>query len=182
MTRHAPVRTPFTAASTAADVIAGVDLTGRLAVITGASSGIGTETARALASAGADVTLAVRNTQAGTETAERITASTGNRRVRVLWVPKTCATWPDAPLAARSAPPARAWDDLRLVGLRLVFLIVTRGISLLGLSRREWWWKDAEILMLRHQLAVAQRERHRARSRLTWPDRACGVPELSHGC
>jgi putative transposase len=40
------------------------------------------------------------------------------------------------------------------------------------LSRREWWWKDAEILMLRHQLAVAEREHPRARSRLTWPDRA----------
>jgi len=56
--------------------------------------------------------------------------------------------------------------------LKLIFLIVTRAVSLLGLSRREWWWKDAEILMLRHQLAVAQRERPRAHSRLTWPDRA----------
>jgi len=43
-----------------------------------------------------------------------------------------------------SAPPARAWDDLRLVGLKLIFLVVTRAVSLLGLSRREWWWKDAE--------------------------------------
>jgi hypothetical protein len=68
--------------------------------------------------------------------------------------------------------PVRAWDDLRLVGLKLIFLIVTRAVSLLGLSRREWWWKDAEILMLRHQLAVAERERPRAHSRLAWPDRA----------
>jgi transposase len=56
--------------------------------------------------------------------------------------------------------------------LKLVFLIATRAVSLLGLSRRESWWKDAEILMLRHQLAVAQREHPRAHSRLTWPDRA----------
>jgi putative transposase len=56
--------------------------------------------------------------------------------------------------------------------LKLIFLIVTRAVSLLGLSRREWWWKDAEIRMLRHQLAVAQRERPRAHSRLTWSDRA----------
>src|ERR1039457_2733503 len=63
--------------------------------------------------------------------------------------------------------PAGAWDDLRLAGLKLIFLIVTRSVSLLGLSRREWW-KDAEILMLRHQLAVAERERPRAHSRLTW--------------
>jgi putative transposase len=32
--------------------------------------------------------------------------------------------------------------------------------------------KDAETLMLRHQLTVAERERPRARARLTWPDRA----------
>ncbi len=63
-------------------------------------------------------------------------------------------------------------DDLRLVGLKLIVLIVTRAVSVLDLSRREAWWKDAEILMLRHQLAVALRERPRAHSRLTWPDRA----------
>ena len=76
------------------------------------------------------------------------------------------------PLAAWPVGPARAWDDLRLVGLRLVFLIVARAVSLLGLSRREGWCKDAEILMLRHQLAVAQRRQPRAHLRLTWPDRA----------
>jgi putative transposase len=58
------------------------------------------------------------------------------------------------------------------VGLKLIFLIVSRAVSLLGLSRREAWWKDAEILVLRHQLSVALRERPRAHSRLTWPDRA----------
>jgi transposase len=56
--------------------------------------------------------------------------------------------------------------------LKLIILIVTRAVSLAGLSRREAWWKDAEILMLRHQLAVALRERPRVHSRLTWPDRA----------
>ena len=47
-------------------------------------------------------------------------------------------------------------------------------MSLLRLSHREDWWKDAEILMLRHQLAVALRERPRAAAAagLTWPDRA----------
>jgi putative transposase len=58
------------------------------------------------------------------------------------------------------------------VGLKLTFLIVSRIMSLLRLSCREAWWKDAEILMLRHQLAVAQRERLRVHARLTWPDRA----------
>jgi len=58
--------------TTAAEVVADVDLHGRRAIVTGASSGIGTETARALASAGADVTLAVRNVQAGNEVANGI--------------------------------------------------------------------------------------------------------------
>jgi hypothetical protein len=43
------------------------------------------------------------------------------------------------------------------VGLKLIFLVVSRAMSLIRLSHRESWWKDAEILMLRHQLAVAQR-------------------------
>lgn len=79
----APITTPFGATSTADDVIAGVSLAGKRAVVTGASSGIGRETARALASAGADVILAVRNTAAGEEVAREISASTGNDGVRV---------------------------------------------------------------------------------------------------
>jgi putative transposase len=56
--------------------------------------------------------------------------------------------------------------------LKLVFLVVSRVMSLIRLLHRESWWKDAEILMLRHQLAVAQRQRPRVHARLTWPDRA----------
>jgi hypothetical protein len=41
--------------------------------------------------------------------------------------------------------------------LKLIFLTVSRAMSLLRLSRWEEWWKDAEILMLRHQLAVPLR-------------------------
>jgi putative transposase len=69
-------------------------------------------------------------------------------------------------------PTWPGWDDSPLVGLKLIFLIVSRVVSLFRLSRQESWWKDAEILMLRHQLAVALRERPRVCSRLTWPDRA----------
>jgi NAD(P)-dependent dehydrogenase (short-subunit alcohol dehydrogenase family)/ketosteroid isomerase-like protein len=64
--------------STAAEIVADVDLHGRRAVVTGASSGIGVETARALASAGADVTLAVRNVEAGARVANEITAKLGD--------------------------------------------------------------------------------------------------------
>jgi NAD(P)-dependent dehydrogenase (short-subunit alcohol dehydrogenase family) len=77
------VVTPFTAQSTAADVSDGVDLTGRRAVVTGGSSGIGIETARALAGAGAAVTLAVRSMEAGQRTADDIVATTGNKQVLV---------------------------------------------------------------------------------------------------
>ncbi|MCO6011009.1 SDR family NAD(P)-dependent oxidoreductase [Actinoallomurus purpureus] len=79
----ARVTTPFDARTTAAQVVAGVDLTGRRAIVTGASSGIGVETARALATAGAEVTLAVRDVAAGEKAAADITATTGGRRVRV---------------------------------------------------------------------------------------------------
>lgn len=51
--------------------------------MTGAASGIGIETARALALTGAEVTLAVRNTDAGRQTAADITATTGNPNVHV---------------------------------------------------------------------------------------------------
>jgi NAD(P)-dependent dehydrogenase (short-subunit alcohol dehydrogenase family) len=77
------ITTPFTAESTAAEVIAGIDLTSRRAIVTGGASGIGIETARALASAGAEVTLAVRNLEAGKRTAASITESTGGNQVLV---------------------------------------------------------------------------------------------------
>jgi NAD(P)-dependent dehydrogenase (short-subunit alcohol dehydrogenase family) len=77
------ITTPFGATSTAAEVIAGVDLAGRRAIVTGGSSGIGVETARALASAGAEVTLAVRDVDAGRRTAAGITATTGKDQVLV---------------------------------------------------------------------------------------------------
>src|SRR5258708_9358814 len=77
------ITTPFGAASTAAEVIAGVDLTGRRAIVTGAASGIGVETARALAGAGAEVTLAVRDTDAGARTAADIASTTGSRALGV---------------------------------------------------------------------------------------------------
>ncbi len=77
------IQTPFGFDSTAAEVSAGIDLHDKTAIVTGGSSGIGVETARALAAAGAEVTLAVRDTAAGERTAADITAATGNSAVRV---------------------------------------------------------------------------------------------------
>jgi NAD(P)-dependent dehydrogenase (short-subunit alcohol dehydrogenase family) len=77
------ITTPFGFTSTASEVIAGVGLSGKRAIVTGASSGIGVETARALASAGAAVTLAVRNTESGERVAAEIREGTGNGAVTV---------------------------------------------------------------------------------------------------
>jgi transposase len=52
-----------------------------------------------------------------------------------------------------------------------VFLLVTRLAAWLRLSRREEAWKTAEILILRHQLAVLQRRQPR-RPTVNWADRA----------
>jgi NAD(P)-dependent dehydrogenase (short-subunit alcohol dehydrogenase family) len=78
-----PIKTPFGFHTTAKEVIRGVDLTGKRAIVTGASSGIGIDTAEALASAGAEVTLAVRRPDAGEQIAPRIRQSTGNPKVHV---------------------------------------------------------------------------------------------------
>ncbi|MEV7345749.1 oxidoreductase [Streptomyces sp. NPDC093544] len=57
-----PLHSGFDAASTAEDVIKGIDLTGKVAVVTGGYSGIGLETARVLRSAGAEVVVPARDT------------------------------------------------------------------------------------------------------------------------
>jgi NAD(P)-dependent dehydrogenase (short-subunit alcohol dehydrogenase family) len=83
MTRGNSIRTPFGFDSTAAEVLAGIDLRHQRAIVTGGASGIGAETARALAGAGAEVTLAVRNLAAGERVANEISQTTGNDRVHV---------------------------------------------------------------------------------------------------
>ena len=77
------IKTPFGFRSTVDEVIQGIDLTGKHSIVTGGSSGIGIETARALAMAGANVTLAVRHTDAGDDAASGIRISAGNPNVRV---------------------------------------------------------------------------------------------------
>ncbi|MEA2448511.1 MAG: hypothetical protein QOG63_443 [Thermoleophilaceae bacterium] len=79
----ARITTQFGFESTADEVAAGIDLTGTRVVVTGASSGIGVETARTLAGSGAEVTLAVRDVEAGERTAKDISATTGNRDLHV---------------------------------------------------------------------------------------------------
>ena len=70
--------------------------------------------------------------------------------------------------------------------LRFVFLLIMRLTSWLRLSQREETWKTAEILILRHQLAVLQRRQPR-RPDLNWADRALiatllgVIPKARHG-
>jgi NAD(P)-dependent dehydrogenase (short-subunit alcohol dehydrogenase family) len=66
-----------------AEVIEGVDLSGKRAIVTGGASGIGLETAKALSAAGAAVTLAVHRPAAACAVAEDIPVSTGNDAVEV---------------------------------------------------------------------------------------------------
>jgi NAD(P)-dependent dehydrogenase (short-subunit alcohol dehydrogenase family) len=121
------ITTPFSAESTAADVIAGIDLTGRRAIVTGAGSGIGIETARALAGAGAEVTIAVRNVEAGERAADDIVASTGNKAVIV------------APLDLADrlsvATFVSAWDDV------LHILVNNAGVMASPLTRTDDGWE-----------------------------------------
>ncbi|MEA5449265.1 SDR family NAD(P)-dependent oxidoreductase [Leptolyngbya sp. CCNP1308] len=77
------ITTPFGRHSTAAEIVKGIDLSSKRAIVTGAASGIGIETVRALAQTGAIVILAVRNTDAGAQVAADITATTGNQNIHV---------------------------------------------------------------------------------------------------
>ncbi len=71
----------FTASSTTDEVIHGIDLSGKTAVVTGASGGLGAETARALASCGAAVVLVARNQAKLEQQVEAIKTSTGNNNI-----------------------------------------------------------------------------------------------------
>jgi NAD(P)-dependent dehydrogenase (short-subunit alcohol dehydrogenase family) len=83
MGTHTRLTTPYGFETTADEVLADVDLAGKRAIVTGGASGIGVETARALAKAGAEVTLAVRDVGAGRRVAEDIIATTANTAIAV---------------------------------------------------------------------------------------------------
>ncbi|SNT54462.1 NAD(P)-dependent dehydrogenase, short-chain alcohol dehydrogenase family [Asanoa hainanensis] len=73
--------TEFDARTTAAQILAGVDLTGRRMIVTGGASGIGAETVRALAGAGAEVTVATREPADAKPIIDEIAARPGAGRV-----------------------------------------------------------------------------------------------------
>ncbi|GAA3289047.1 SDR family NAD(P)-dependent oxidoreductase [Dactylosporangium vinaceum] len=105
--------------STAAEVLAGVDLSGKRAIVTGGASGIGVETARALAAAGAAVTLAVRNTAAARDLAAEIKADVAH-----------------LDLADQASVRAFAWDG------PLHILVNNAGVMASPLSRTAQGWES----------------------------------------
>ena len=73
----------FGPTTTTEEVLDGIDLTGRIALVTGGSSGLGKETSRALAAHGAQVILTARDLPKGEGVASAIRTSTGNATVSV---------------------------------------------------------------------------------------------------
>lgn len=73
----------FGATTTASEVAEGIDLSGKTALVTGGSSGLGQETARVLAARGAEVILTARDVSKGEAVAAAIRDSTGNARLEV---------------------------------------------------------------------------------------------------
>lgn len=159
MAQRPLITTRFDVSSTAEEVIADVDLHGLRAVVTGASSGIGAETARVLAVAGADVTLAVRDIRAGTRVADRIAASAGQSQPAVAVI--------DLADPGSVARFARGWDG------PLHLLVNNAGLVTEGLERtkegRELQFATNHLghfalaLALHNALAQGARERGAAR-------------------
>lgn len=74
----------FGSKSTAEDVTTGMDLSSKTIIISGATSGIGKETARVLAKRGAHIIMAIRNTKSGEEVKTAISDETPNARVDII--------------------------------------------------------------------------------------------------
>ncbi|MCG8927895.1 SDR family NAD(P)-dependent oxidoreductase [Lentzea sp. CC55] len=121
------ITTGFGFETTAEEVVEGVDLSGRRAVVTGGASGIGVETVRALAAAGAEVTIAARDADAGHRVAASLARSTGNSAISVAKL--------DLASQASVKAFARNWDG------PLHLLINNAGVMATPLTRTPEGWE-----------------------------------------
>jgi NAD(P)-dependent dehydrogenase (short-subunit alcohol dehydrogenase family) len=85
-TTSSPITSAFGARSTALDVVQGISLAGKRAIVTGGASGLGLETSKALASAGAELMLAVRNKTQGETAAQEIRQQYPAAKIHVGWL------------------------------------------------------------------------------------------------
>ena len=116
--------------STTTDVLNGIDLSGKTALVTGASTGLGAETARALAACGADVTLVARSEAKLSNVANEIQSETGR-------LPETAALELDKPATIRSF--AANWLSRHET---LDILINNAGIMATPLTRTTEGWES----------------------------------------
>lgn len=79
-----PIQSPFDKSSTAAEVVEGIDLSGKNVLITGGAVGLGKETSRALAGAGANLTIAVRNLEKSEPVVQELCQQTGNTNIDLV--------------------------------------------------------------------------------------------------
>jgi NAD(P)-dependent dehydrogenase (short-subunit alcohol dehydrogenase family) len=77
-------RENFGATTTADEVLDGIDLSGKLVVITGGASGLGMEAARAMATKGAHIVIPARDMAKGEAAAQEIRSATGNNQIEVM--------------------------------------------------------------------------------------------------
>ena len=129
---NAPITSAFGARSTALDVVQGISLQGLRAVVTGGASGLGLETSRALAAAGAEVTLAVRNVVQGTAAAAQIQADFPKTSVRVAHLDLSDLATVQSFAAAYNANMATAGLDI---------LVNNAAIMACPLSRNTLGWE-----------------------------------------
>ena len=161
MTVTTPITTPFKWETTAAEVVAGIDLAGCRVIVTGGASGIGLETARALATTNAEVTLAVRDADAGKRVASEIEATTGNTHILVAPV--------DLADPASVASFVAAWDG------PLNILVNNAGVMACPQTRTPQGW-ELQFATNHLGLRAGRRAAPRARCRQRGPHRLGQLP------
>ena len=120
----------FNAETTTHEVIEGIDLSGKKALVTGASGGLGAETARALCSAGAEVTLAARDVKKAENVAATIRSAQPSAQVAVTQLDLT------------SLENIRACADRILSGNDPLHLLINNaGVMACPLERTENGWE-----------------------------------------